>query len=453
MTVSVIRTIVGTIATKGAGFVITLLVGVALFRTMGPEGKGEVDGLITWMMLLLLTYPSLEEPQLYLIGRKTAAPSTLLVNAVFAALLFGAAVIGVFELIVARCPEWLEYRETKTDVFRSLDVDRLRLLMLIAPIALLQKTCGGLLQGLRDMRAFNACFLAQNGTLLVLVGIFVLGLGRGVDGAIMAYAGGFSVGGLCALGLALRHPQVRGGPYRPSLGLLGRLVGSGLRIHGGVVAAWVIIESDKLIVLRYGTPSELALYVLAVALTGHLRRLIVQPVKEVLGSRLPDMIGDRKRMIDAIARTTRHVVLLTVVPSAALAALGFPILWVLYGSDALPAYAPLLVLVPGSVLWGAAVMISYWFIGTERFLTLTVIGLGVAATNLALNFAFVPDHGMLAAAASSSICYGIHLTVFVLWIRATEGVSPARFLVPRREDLSVYRDAWQKVRSLLGGSR
>ncbi|NRA97371.1 MAG: hypothetical protein HRU14_14315, partial [Planctomycetes bacterium] len=59
---SVIRTIVGTIATKGAGFVITLLVGVALFRTMGPEGKGEVDGLITWMMLLLLTYPSLEEP-------------------------------------------------------------------------------------------------------------------------------------------------------------------------------------------------------------------------------------------------------------------------------------------------------------------------------------------------------------------------------------------------------
>ena len=450
---SVIRTIVGTIATKGAGFVITLIVGVALFRTMGPEGKGEVDGLITWMLLLLLTYPSLEEPQLYLIGRRAAATSTLLVNAVLAALIFGAAAIGVFELIVAYRPDWLEYRGAQPGVWRSLDVDRLRMLVLVAPIGLLQKTCGGILQGLRDMRGFNACFLAQNGTLLVLVVTFVLVLGRGVDGAIIAYAGAFSVGGLCAVGLAFRHPDVRGGPLRPSIPLLGRLVVSGLRIHGGVVAAWMIIESDKLIVLRYCDPSELGLYVLAVALTGHSRRLIVQPVKEVLGSRLPDMIGDRERMLEVIAQTSRHVILLTVVPGAALAALGLPILWVLYGPAALPAYMPLLVLVPGSVLWGAAVIISYWFIGTDRFLTLTMIGLGVAGANLALNFIFVPEYGMVAAAVSSSLCYGVHLTVFALWVRAAERISPARFLVPGREDLSVYRDAWQKVRALIGRSR
>lgn len=450
---SVIRTIVGTIATKGAGFVITLLVGVTLFRTIGPEGKGEVDGLVTWMMLLLLSYPSLEEPQLYLIGRRTAEPSTFLANGILASLVFGATAWGLFELIVTQRPDWLAYHDAKTDTWRSLDVDRLRMLVLVTPLTLLQKTCGGLLQGLRDMRAFNACFLVQNGVLLVLVGVLVLAQGRGVDGAVIAYVGSFSAGGLCALLLAIRHSEVRVGPHRPSLRLLGRLSLSGLRIHGGVVAAWLILESDKLIVLRYRDPSELGLYVLAVALTGHLRRLVVQPVKEVLGSRLPDMIGDRERMIDVLAKTTRHIILLTVIPGAGLAVLGWPILWFLYGSAALPAYLPLLVLVPGSLFWGAAVILSYWFIGTNRFLTLTSLGLGIAFVNLALNFAFVPEHGMMAAAASSTICYGVHLTVISLWIRAAEGVSPTRFLLPRRQDLSVYRDAWQKVRSLLGRLR
>lgn len=450
---SVIRTIVGTFATKGAGFVITLLVSVTLFRTIGPEGKGAVDGVVTWLTLLLLAYPSLEEPQLYLIGKKAAPPSTFLVNAILAAVLFGAVVMGVLELIIRHASGWLEYHDRRADVWRTLDLGHLRTLALIAPLAIAQKACGGVLQGLRDMRSFNTCFLVQNGTLLALIASLVWLGDRGVEGAVLSYVGSFGAGGLCAILLAARHPAIRTGPFRPDLRLLGRLCGSGLRIHGGVVAAWLILESDKLVVLRYHDADQLAIYFLAVALTGHLRRLVVQPVKEVLGSRLPEMVGDKDRMIEAVCKTSRHIVLLTAVPGAALAVFGWPLLWILWGERALPAYLPLLVLLPGSLLWGAAVMQSYWFIGTDRFVTLTTIGLAMAGTNLALNFAFVPEHGMVAAAATSSFCYALHLTVFTLWIRAVDGVAPSRFLIPRREDLSVYKDAWGKVMGLLGRAR
>jgi len=451
--VSVIRTIVGTVLTKGAGFVITLLVGVALFRTIGAEGKGQVDGLITWLTLLLLAYPSLEEPQLYLIGRRVCPPAALAANGVLAALLFGGLAIGLFELLAAWSPAWFEYYDRQVDGWRSLDLEALRSLMWIAPLAVMHKVLGGLLQGLKDMRAFNICFLVQNGVLITLVAVLVLVQGRGVDGAVWSYGCAFGAGGLCALVFVARNRELRGARWRPDLAVLGRLIGSGLRIHGGVVAAWVILESDKLIVLRYGDPSELALYVLAVALTGHLRRLIVQPVKEVLGSRLPDMVEDRERMIDAIAQTSRHVILLTLIPGAMLGLLGWPLLWVLYGEAAVPAYTPLLLLIPGSILWAAAVMLSYWFIGTNRFLLLTVIGLAVAAANLALNFQFVPAHGMAGAAAISSVCYGLHLGVFTALIWAVEGVSPGRFLIPRRADLRVYGQTWEKIMRRLGRSR
>ena len=125
----------------------------------------------------------------------------------------------------------------------------------------------------------------------------------------------------------------------------------------------------------------------------------------------------------------------------------------LYGAEAVPAYIPLLVLLPGSLLWGAAVIQSYWFIGTDRFVTLTMIGLAMAGTNLALNFAFVPEHGVIAAAASSTCCYALHLTIFTIWIGKAEGVRASRLLRPRREDLSVYSDAWAKVMGALGRGR
>ncbi|MAG57070.1 MAG: hypothetical protein CMJ83_12325 [Planctomycetes bacterium] len=450
---SVVRTIVGTIATKGAGFLVTLLVGVTIWRTLGPAGKGAVDALVAWAALLLLTYPSLEEPQLYLIGRGRIAPGTFLANGILVAIGFGLLTWGVFEFIVAYLPNWLEYRDRDTGTWQPLDIASLRLLVFLAPLVITQKVVGGVLQGLKDMKAFNLCFLIQNLVLLVGALTLVLFAQLGIEGAIYSHMASMGAGGLCALFFCFRNPSVRESPVRPDLIQLGRLIVGGLRIHGGVIAAWLIVMSDQILVMRFWGAKETGWYALAVGLSGHLRRLVLQPIKEVLGSRLPDMVGDPARITDAVAKTCRHTILLTLVPGAMLAAFGWPAIWVLYGADALPAYAPLLILLPGSLMWAAAVIISYWFIGRNRFLTLTLIGLFIGGSNIVLNFMFVPGFGRVGAAATSAACYGLHLTVFVVFIRWSEGTSPGRFLVPRREDFAVYGDAWRKLRERLGGSR
>lgn len=447
----VIRTFIGTFATKGAGFVLTFLVGVVVSRTLGPAGKGEVEALVmSAAFLLLLAYPSLEEPQLYLIGKDVRPPGTIFANGVLAALGFGGLAILVFEVIVRWAPSWLEYRE-KSGAIRTMDTGLLRVLAAVTPLVVAQRVLGGLLQGLRDMKAFNLVFLVQNVLLFALVIVLVAGADLGVLGAVCAHAASMAVGGIVAFFFCCRHPRVREGPRRVDLGVLGRLVVGGVRVHGGVAAAWVILLSDQLVLNRYWGREAVGWYSLGVALTGQLRRLVLQPVKEVLGSRLPTMVDDRERMLDAIGKTCRHTVLLTVGLGGGLVAFGYPFLRIVYGEEYLPSYGPLAILVPGSLLWAAAVVISYWFIGQDRLLTLTVIGVGIAACNLGLNLWLVPDYGMPAAAWTSTFCYGLHLAVFLCFVRAVDGAGPGRFLCPRREDFRVYLDTWRKLVSKLRG--
>ena len=450
---SVIRTLAGTFATKGVGFVLTLLVGVMISRTLGPEGKGEVEVLVMVTMLLLIAYPSMEEPQLYVIGRGKVLPGTLFSNALLASVFFGAFCFLVLEGVIRFAPDWLTYDDRTTGERLMIDTGLLRQLVAVAPFMVAMRLCGGMLQGLRDMRGFNVMFLVQNVVLALGVAALVV-LGRvGIEGAVIAHMAAHAAGGLTAVFLCARRPEVLAGPRRPDFAVLARLVRDGLRIHGGVVAAFVILSSDQLILNRIRGPESVGFYATAVALTGQLRRLVVQPIKEVVGSRLPGMVGEDRRMAETLAQACRHTLLLVLAPGIALAALGYPAILILYGARFSPAYGPLLVLLPGSVLWALAVILSYWFIGGNRLLTCTLVGVFIAGTNVVLNLVFIEPYGMFGAAWTSVFCYALHAAIFLGMVRAFTGVGVGSFLVPRRADFKVYGDAWRHVRSRLSGSR
>lgn len=435
---------------KGLGLLLVLVSGAILYRTIGAEGKGAVEALVGWTTMLLLLAPPMEEPQLYVLGRKEVEPSRLFANALVLALLVGAFVFLGFEVLLRIAPDLFTYRDLETGARVPMDLDALRQLLCVAPLVVAQRLVGGLLQGLRDLRAFNLIFLGQNVALLAFVCVLVLGSDLGWRGALHAQTIAMGTGGVLAILLALRNPRLREGPFRPHLTALRGLLRSGVRLHGGVVAAWIIIESDRLVIFHARGPEEVGIYGLAVALTGHLRRLFVQPAKEVLGSRLPEMVGDRERMLEAIARATRHTVVLVLVPTLLLGATGQLVILILGGEDLLPAYAPLLVLLPGNVAWAAAVMAGYWFIGEGRYLVLSLVGLVIAASNLIGNLIFVPEYGLMAAAVTSSACYALHLSIFLALLARETGRGAGAFLKFGREDLKVYGAMLAKVRGKLG---
>jgi O-antigen/teichoic acid export membrane protein len=447
---SVLRTFAGTFATKGAGMVLTFLSGVIFARVLGPAGRGEADFAVSVFLLLLLVYPSLEDPQLFLLGRKSHPPSVMFTNGVIAALLFGGLVLAAAEALIAWAPQLLEYRDRRTGLVDRVDPGLVRLIALGGPLEIARRVLGGLLQGLRDMRAFNLVHLVQNSALLLLAAALVLGGRRGVVGAVEAYLGAMVAGGLAAFVLVRRNPAVRVGPFRPDLRLLLRLLQGGLRIHLGAAAAYVIVRSDQLFLMNYHGPVVVGIYGAAVGLAGYLQKFVMQPAKEVLGSRLPQTVHDEERTVELVGKTCRHVVLLSLLPAAGLAAVGFPLIVLAYGWRFADSYWPLLILLPGSLLWAAAVMLSMWFVGRDRLLTLTGIGVFVAASNVALNAVFVPAGGALAAAATSTFCYAMHLAIFVAIIRRSTGHGASDLVIPRRADFEVYREAWRSLKARLG---
>lgn len=441
----VFRTFLQTFATKGAGFVATLLGGIALSRTLGPHGKGQVD--VTVMLaalLLLLAFPSLEDPQLRHLGRRIRPPATLLANGLVVALFFGAVVWGLFEFLAHDFPEIFAGRDREGNR-QPADLDALRILVVAATLAIGHRMVAGWLQGLGDMKSFNLAFLSQNLTLLLgFLGLVVVA-GGGPRAAIWSHAAAHLAGFSCALFFALRRPELREGPFRIAPRALLALIGDGLRLHGGAIAAFVILESDKLVLFRYRGFEVVGLYAIAVALTGHLRRLMLVPVKEVLGSQLPRLTNDEPALAAAVARATRSTLPLIALPGLLLMAGGWLAIWILYGTAFTPAWAPLLVLVPGSVFWALAVVAGYWFLGTGRFFHLTVVGLGIASTNVGLNLLFVPAYGMMAAAATSTFCYGLHIAAFTFLISRQSGLSPRALLVPRRADFALLAGVLKKV--------
>ena len=446
---SVLRTIAATIATKGFGFGVTLLSGIILARTLGPEGKGAIEAVLAWAALLLLIYPSLEEPQLYLLGRHRESSGRFVANGIALALVFGGIVFLGLKFLDEFHPDLFRFRDRKTGEWNQLNMGLLYWMAMISPIVLLQRLLGGVLQGLRDMRSFNLSFLIQNSTLLLGVVFGLVTSMLSVPYVIGCHMVAHSCAALFVLVRCFERGEVRESGIRLDISLMRELLWGGVRLHGGVVAAFVILESDKLVILREWGPGLLAIYGIAVALTGHIRRLFLQPIKEVLGSRLPSLVGDRERTMKVLQDSCRHTILLTAIPSLGLIVLGLPVIYVLYGVEFLDAYQPLLVLIPASLFWTAAVVLGYWFIGHNRFVQLTLIGVFIASMNLALNLLVVPHYGPVGAAATSLLSYATHLAIFLWVICSRENVSATKFLLPQKGDLTIYRETWSKLKGKL----
>ncbi|MFP9190350.1 flippase [Natrialbaceae archaeon A-CW1-1] len=133
---------------------------------------------------------------------------------------------------------------------------------------------------------------------------------------------------------------------------------------------------------------------------------------------------NRHDKISSLAsRTTRYTFLLTAVMAVGLAALADVAVPIYFGSDATPAIAPLLLLLPGALGFALArpVLAVSQGNGTLRY---PVAATGVAAgINVILNVLLIPRYGMHGAAIATSVGYG-SMFVFHVWSARLVGFDP-----------------------------
>jgi O-antigen/teichoic acid export membrane protein len=183
----------------------------------------------------------------------------------------------------------------------------------------------------------------------------------------------------------------------------------GLRAHPLLFLPYLLIKSDILLVRVLRGAEETGIYSIASQIVDI---ALILPV--TIGAVAAPSIVRSSAPREALARFLRPALVLTLATAFLLLVFGHLGTVVLFGRAYAGAYAALLFLLPGFVCLALQSLIAQYFAARGFPPAMSLYWLLGLVLNLALNFAFIPRFGFLAAALSSSLAYAL---VFALMAR------------------------------------
>jgi O-antigen/teichoic acid export membrane protein len=293
---------------------------------------------------------------------------------------------------------------------QAIDIGRWFLFTIILVVGL--ELNYGLLLGTHDFFVYNLLRFVQPaliaGTFVVLWLLDELT----VETALIAA----TVGSASAMvaGLARSVVRVGVGPLDPRLGLTS--LWYGVRGQGSTVATNVTARLDVAMLPAFVTSANVGLYSVAANIS-----LIVHQLSNTFaGLVLPAVASDPERGRIKVVGSLWASLLIGAALAAALGLFARPLLGLVYGDSFRDASEPLLLLLPGAVLFAGSSILAAGVYAAGRPFTATLAQLfGMAVTVVGL-FVFLRSGGITAAALVSTASYA---TVFVAMLVAYKAVS------------------------------
>ncbi|MCX7852320.1 MAG: oligosaccharide flippase family protein [Caldilineales bacterium] len=378
-----------------------LVLGLALVnaavvaRELGPAGKGTVTlaTLVTTSLVLFLG-GGLNLANAYYAGSGRVEIPRLTANAVAVALLVnGLAAVLVTGFFLTG---WWQR------LLPGMPAEILLLALAWFPALLLREYVLGILQGRRRIPTVNLINLTQ--TLLTLVGTvgFVVGLGWGLVGAMLAVV----LAGWMALGLSLGLAQREGARWRPlwNRALLRMTLSYGLRGWLANILQFFNYRLDTFLLNGFVGAAVVGLYSVAVALAEMLWYL-PNAVGFVLFPRAAATAA--AAMNRFTPRVLAATMALTALAAVALAVFGRPLIVLVFSARFAAAYAALLALLPGAVLMGGAKVLANDIAGRgfPQHNSLAA-GVGLIVTVVG-DLLLIPRYGAMGAGLASSAAYAV----------------------------------------------
>lgn len=404
-----------------SGVVTSLLTAWAL----GPKGRGDLAVVVLWPnVVALLVGMGLPQAHRYYLAREPELFSMLFSNALLFAVGMGTIAYGAAELIVPRLVG-----------VRSSDVMWLVSIYLFnIPLALLYDLMVGFLEGAREFKCAALARVIFFSVQSVLYVTLWLTNHLTVKSAAFTMIVAQIVNTLTALISVIYVLRPR---WRPSWTQWKMALGYGLRYHPGVVTAFTTLRLDQLMLGGMASSVEIGLYFIAVRLS-EITTVLASSVADVL---MPEVAASKQieesvQLLTRSLRQTIYVYLLVLIPLL----LGAPlILRIAYGPDFLAATGTLRLLLLASLIWsaGAIVISGLNGLGYPGLSTLARLASAIV-TVLALLY-WLPRYGIIGAAFSSLLGYGIMLIVALFWLIRKQHLNLWDCLRPQREDLPLNR--------------
>jgi O-antigen/teichoic acid export membrane protein len=416
------RGIAETLAFRGAALPLSFGIGIVTSRYLLPVGRGAfVLGLLT-VTLTAALLGNIGTGVVHEIGKDRESARSLYSPAVVLSALLG--IVGA----VALAPLDLHFAQQDYRVVTFAVLG-------LAPL-LLTQTVSSILLGLGRLRLWNVLQIVLPATTLVGMLALVVGFSKGVTGAITAWVAGQTAA--AAIGLYATRKLWWPPVGLRSLASTSPILMLGLRIGVVNLVSLVNYRIELIILEAYRGLNGVGIYSLATSLA-ELLWLVSSAVSTAIIA--PAVSAHEDRAVDIVASGVRHVLLGTLTGAIVLAAVSEWLVPTVFGPRFAPAVAPLLILLPGIVVFAPGAIIAVFFsmrIGRARYALFLALGSAVATGVLAV--LLIPAHGVRGAALASTVGYTASIAIAVGWFIHLTRISPLR-LVPSAADLAVYRRA------------
>ena len=382
--------------------VANLVTGIVSARALGPSGRGVFVALTTVSQLAgLLFAVGVANSLSYYIARRPEDGPRLLTTWTAMLVPLTAVAIAISELLL---PTIFSGDQ------QAIDLGRWFMFSIVLVVGL--ELNYGLLLGMQDFLVYNVLRFAQAALIAAAFVVLWIADEMTVENALIAAI----VGSTTAMAAGLARSVVRVGVGRLDPRLGATSLWYGVRGQGSTVATNVTARLDVAMLPAFVTNANVGLYSVAANLS-----LIVHQLSNTFaGLVLPAAASDPERgRIKVIGSLWASLVVAGAL-AAVLALFARPLIGLVYGDSFRDAAEPLLLLLPGVVLFAGSSILAAGVYAAGRPFTATFAQLlGMAVTVVGL-FVFLRSGGITAAAIVSTASYA---TVFVAMLIAYKRVS------------------------------
>lgn len=409
----------------GSGLLQLVIIAI-IARAYGPEGNGVYNvALLLPSMLATFLNLGVGPANVYFISAGKVAVSTAWQYSLKLSLY-----LSVLGVVTGSVLLW-RYSE---QWFPGVPQELLWFALSIFPISLLLGFVSSIFQGLQQFRAFNLILLAQPAfTLIIITALVITGISN-LIWLLVAHLIGLVITLLASIYLLQPYLGQAENSNKVNKNYGSFVLNYGYKAHLSNILAFVNYKADIFLVNFLLTPLAAGIYVISVQLCERLW-MFSQSISTVLLPRLSELSENeelRRELTPLIARLT---LLSTSIASIILAIIGLPLIGLIFGSQYLEAYGPLLILLPGIALLSPARIVANDLAARGRPELNMYRSFVVVMCNVIGNILLIPDYGLAGAAFATTFAYIINLLLTLVMYCYITKVPILKILIVQSGDL------------------
>lgn len=409
-----------------------------LSRALGAEGRGiyyaPVLGALT---LLTLCKLGLDQANVFLLGSRSISVSRLVGQNGFIALWAG--LVG--------CAGTVALHWVVPSVFGETPLSFLLLAGLTIPFGIHSLLSGGILSLIGRSAWQYRAGLSSAAAQVVLLGVLIV-VGQPRPGTVLVITLIAAIVNWAVMNWPLA--SISSQWYTSDIPLLKETLRSSLVLHVAALLLFLHLRLDLFMVKAWLGTRALGYYSLTVTLADTLPLATEAIALAVLPGQVVNTLSESAARALRAARATFAVGTLV---ALGWLIVGVPVIRVVFGAEFLPAFFPLVVLLPGMILMGMQRTCAPPALRAGRPVVMVLIFAASLACNVLLNFLWIPRWGLVGASAASTVSYAMSTMMFLVWTSRLVGAPVMRALIPTRDDWYVLvRAARYFAKTIMNGA-